>query len=146
MKLKSHFIVTLLVIVLSACSSQPPTVGQPTDFASACNKANDGKRIALTGYLRFPESFSGNSVVLRMYQASDFSGDPVGVQVDFGSAANQLAPVTDQYKDSDLKVHLNSGQDAAYGTQVKVSGTVYFPAVSQDFACALENPLVESAQ
>ncbi len=146
MKLKSLFIVTLLVIVLSACSSQPPTVGQSTDFASACNKANDGKRIALTGYLRFPESFSGNSVVLRMYQASDFSGDPVGVQVDFGSAANQLAPVTDQYKDSDLKMHLNSGQDAAYGTPVKVSGTVYFPAVSQEFACALENPLVESAQ
>ncbi len=146
MKLKSLIIVSLLVFVLSACSNQPPTVGQSTDFASACDKANDGKRIALTGYLRFPESISGNSVVLRMYQASDFSGDPVGVQIDFGSAANQLAPVTDQYKDSDLKVHLNNGQEAEYGSQVKVSGTVYFPAIGQDFACGLENPLVEAAQ
>ena len=128
------------ICAIHAPARQPAS----TDFASACDKANDGKRIALTGYLRFPDSFSGDSVVLRMYQSSDFSGNPVGAEFDFGSAANQLAPVTDQYKDSDLKVHLNSGQDAAYGTQVKVSGTVYFPAIGQDFACGLANPLVES--
>ncbi len=109
-----------------------------------CDKANDGKRVALTGFLRFPDSFTGNqSVVLRMYETNDFKGKPVGVQTEFGTAANQLNAVTNQYSDEDLKVHLANGQVAGYGMKVKVSGTVYFPTVGQEFACALENPLVE---
>jgi hypothetical protein len=137
----------LLSLLLSACGgSAPPTEGQATDFATACDKANDGKRIAVVGYVRFPDSFTGDqSVLLRMYDTNDFSGKPIGVQIDFGTQANQVEPVKDQYSDSDLKVHLSNGQVAQFGAQVKVSGKVYYPIVSQDFDCALENPLVEAA-
>ncbi len=136
--------VTLITLALSACAQAAPTVGEATSFASACDKANDGKRIALTGYLRFPDSFTGDqSVVLRLYQADDFKGTPIGVQTSFGTQPNQAEVVGDQYKDTDLKVHLANGQVAPFGTQVRVSGQVYYPLVSQDFDCGLENPLVE---
>ncbi len=139
----------LFIFVLTACSSGPaaaPTVGQVKDFANACDKANDGQRIAVTGYLRFPDSFTGSdSVVLRLYEQDDYSGKPIGVQVNFGDQPNQVTTVGDNYTDKDLKVHLANGQVAGYGTSVKVSGKVYFPLAAQDFPCALENPLVEAA-
>ena len=136
----------VLVCLITACASAAPTTGELKDFASVCDKANDGKRIAAVGYLRFPDSFTGSdNVVLRMYNVNDFSGSPIGVTLDFGTNANQVEPVTDQYQDSDLKVHLSNGQVTQFGTKVKVSGNVYFPLVSQDFTCGLDNPLVEAA-
>ena len=141
---------TLIALALAACgqaaAASAPTVGEAQSFSSACDKANSGKRIALTGYLRFPESFTGDqSVVLRLYESDAFGGKPVGVQTAFGGQANQVQMVGDQYKDSDLKVYLAGGQVAPFGTKVRVSGRVYYPLTTQDFACGLENPLVELA-
>lgn len=67
------------------------------------------------------------------------------MQINFGDQPNQVAAVGDNYTDRDLQVHLAGGQVAGYGMTVKVSGKVYYPAVAQDFPCALENPLVEAA-
>lgn len=139
-------VLSLMACVLAACSDAAPTAGEAKDFATVCDKANDGKRVAVVGYLYFPDSFTGDqSVVLRLYSARDFSGDPIGVTVEFGAQANRLEPVADQYSESDLKVHLADGQLATTVTKVKVSGNVYYPVVSQDFKCGLENPLVELA-
>ncbi len=148
MSIRRLISVTLLAILLAACGGKPAplTEGTPVDFASACDKSNDGKRIALVGYLRFPDSFTGDqSVVLRMYDTNDFSSMPIGVQTEFGTQPNQVQTVSDQYTDSDLKVYLAQGQTAQYGTRVKVSGKVYYPIVSQEFACSLEDPLIELA-
>lgn len=147
MKLRILIALTLVIVLLAACSSKAPAVGETKDFASACDKANDGKRIAVDGYLLFPETFTGDTnVVLRLFSSTDFNGSPVGVQIDFGTKANQVEPVKGEFIDSDLKVHLSNGQVIPFGTRVKVSGNVYFPVVSQEFACSLENPLVELAQ
>jgi hypothetical protein len=142
---RSFIALCLMVMLLSACSAATaPTVGVLKDFGSVCDKANDGKRIAAVGYLRFPDTINGtDSVVLRFYNSSDFSGAPIGVTVDFGTAANQVELVSDQFTDNDLKVHLSNGQVAGFGTKVKVSGDVYFPLVAQEFACGLDKPLVE---
>ena len=142
------FILGMLAFALVACGdSGPPTVGEARDFASACAKANDGKRIAIEGYLRFPDSFSGEvSVVLRLYQTDDYAGKPIGVQTTIGTTANQVEEVQKQFSDTDLKVHLASGQVSGFGEKVKVSGKVYYPLVAQEFECALENPLVEATK
>lgn len=147
MSLRIFLVFCLVGLFLTACGgSAPPSEGQAQDFATACDKVNDGKRVAVVGYLRFPDSFTGDqSVLLRLYQQEDFSGTPIGVETDFGTQANQVEPVKDQYSDKDLKVHLSNGQVAQFGTQVKVSGKVYYPIVSQDFDCGLESPLVEAA-
>ena len=136
-----------LLIFCTACgggSLEPPTPGETKDFALACDKTNEGKRVAVVGFLRFPEKFTGtSSVVLRLYGGGDYSGSRVGVQTRIGNQANQVELAPKEFTDKDLKVHTSGGQVAVYGTRVKVSGKVYYPLVGQDFKCALENPLIE---
>jgi len=148
--MRKSFAVALLALA-SACGGakapEPPTAGELKEFAALCDKANEGKRVAVVGYPRFPEKFTGtSSVVLRLYEKSDYAGAPVGVQTPIGKQANQVELAPKEYTDKDLKVHTADGQVAGYGTKVKVSGKVYFPLVGQDFKCGLENPLIESAK
>jgi len=149
MNLRWIFAIALLIFC-AACgggTSEPPTAGETKDFASVCDKTNEGKRVAVVGFLRFPEKFTGtSSVVLRLYAGGDYAGAPVGVQTRMGSQANQVELAPKEFTDKDLKVHTSDGQVAGYGTRVKVSGKVYYPLVGQDFKCALENPLIESAR
>ena len=139
-----------LLIFSAACGSsspEPPTAGETKEFGAVCDKANEGKRVAVTGFLRFPDKFTGtSSVVLRLYADGDYTGAPVGVQTKMGNQANQVELAPKEFTDKDLKVHTSDGQVAGYGTRVKVSGKVYYPLVGQDFKCALENPLIESAR
>lgn len=139
-----------LLVFFAACGSgspEPPTPGETKDFASLCDKANEGKRVAVVGFLRFPEKFTGtSSVVLRLYESGDYAGAPVGVQTRIGNQANQVQLAPKEFTDKDLKVHTSDGQVAGFGTRVKVSGKVYYPFAGQDFKCGLENPLIESGR
>ena len=149
MKLCKMFSIGLLIF-FGACggsSTAPPTAGETKDFASACDKANEGKRVAVVGFLRFPEKFTGtSSVVLRLYAAGDYTGEPIGVQTPIRNQHNQAELAPKEYSDKDLKVHTSDGQVAGFGTKVKVSGKGYYPLVGQDFKCGLENPLIESSR
>ena len=150
MPLRRFFMAGLLALGVAACGGgppEPPTAGEAKDFASACDKANEGKRIAVVGYPRFPEKFTGSmSVVLRLYEGANYAGAPIGVQTPIGKQANQVELAPKEYTDKDLKVHTADGQVAGYGTKIRVSGKVYYPLVGQDFKCSLENPLIESAR
>ena len=151
MSLRRLSAIVLLALAFASCGGgappEPPSAGEARDFAAVCDKANEGKRVAVVGYPRFPEKFTGtSSVVLRLYAGADYAGAPVGVQTPIGRQANQAEMAPKQYTDKDLKVHTADGQVAGYGTKVRVSGKVYFPLVGQDFKCALENPLIESAR
>ena len=44
------------------------------------------------------------------------SGTPIGVQIRFGTEANQVELVPVEYSDENLKVHLLSGQLVEFGT------------------------------
>jgi len=149
MTLRRIFCIGLLIFCAACGGGSPelPTTGETKDFASVCDKTNEGKRVAVVGFLRFPEKFTGtSSVVLRLYGGSDYAGAPVGVQTRIGNQANQVELAPKEFTDKDLKVHTSDGQVAGYGTRVKVSGKVYYPLVGQDFKCGLENPLIESAR
>ena len=149
MTLRKIFCIGLLILCAACGGGTPeaPTAGETKDFASLCDKANEGKRVAVVGFLRFPEKFTGtSSVVLRAYGGGDYAGAPIGVQTKIGSQANQVELAPKEFTDKDLKVHTSDGQVVGYGTKVKVSGKVYYPLVGQDFKCALENPLIESAR
>lgn len=144
--LRLGVMLALLAVLVAGCGdSGPPTVGESVAFAEVCS-SESGRRVATEGYLRLPDEFTGDqSVVLRLYETNTFESQPIGVQIRFGSEPNQIDRVPTSYSDADLQVHLANGQVAGYGTLVKVSGSVYFPVVAQDFACGLENPLVELA-
>lgn len=135
----------LLALALAACGKQgPPTVGDSIAFNAVCDEANDGKRVAVEGFLRLPDSFTGDqSMMLWLYETEDFSGPYIGVSTPIGVEANEVKMVPLEYADEDLQVHLASGDVAGVGTKLKVSGSVYFPLVKQEFACGLQNLLFE---
>jgi hypothetical protein len=138
-----------LAVVVAACGNtkKVPTVGELKDFTAACDKANDGKRLALEGYLRLPDKVNRKiGPVLRLYPTTDYAGKPIGVSTELGNQPNQIAFIPKEYTDQDLKVHVANGQTAGFGTKVRVSGDLYFPLVDQDFPCSLSNPLIEIAK
>ncbi len=145
MRLRDLGLASMIALAFAACGEKkPPTVGETKDFSTVCDKANDGKRVAVEGYLRLPEEVKPKiGLILRMYKTADFSSEPVGVSSDLGSQANQVEMMPKQYTNKDLKVHTADGQIAGFGMRVRVSGDVYFPLVQQEFKCALSNPLVE---
>ncbi|HMO58629.1 MAG TPA: hypothetical protein PKA05_12465 [Roseiflexaceae bacterium] len=137
----------LVALALGGCSDGPATPAETVAFASVCDRANDGKRVAVEGYVIFPDSFTeSTSVILRMFEDEDLDGTPIGVQISFGTDANQVEEVADQYTDEDLRLHLADGEVVGYRTRINVSGKVYFPMVEQDFACGLASPYVVRAE
>jgi len=151
-------LVGLSAIALAACSDGPPTPGEPRAFGAVCDKANDGQRVAVQGYLQLPESLEvvtygdgskkqAQSVVLRMFETDRFQGNQIGVNLNVGTGPNTMDDIPGEYifTDSDLKVHLADGQTSTYGQRVNVSGKVYFPSDGTEFSCGLTNPLVESS-
>lgn len=150
MALRNLIALSLVACACIACGSsekKPPTVGALKDFAVVCDKANDGQRVAVEGYLRLPEEVNRKiGPVLRLYPTTEYSGKPIGVSTEIGSQPGQIAFIPKEYTDTDLKVNMANGQVAGFGTKVKVSGDVYYPLVGQEFQCALSNPLVELAK
>jgi len=143
-------------IALAACSDPPPTPGEPRAFSTVCDKANDGQRVAVDGYLQLPDQLEvtthsdgskeqAQRIVVRMFETNQFSGAQIAVDLNVGSGPNTMQDIPGEYifTDSDLKVHLADGQTAAYGQRVNVSGKVYFPSSGGDFTCGLSNPLVQ---
>ncbi len=100
----------------------------------------------MRGYLRLPESNTGDfSVMLRLFETPEFTGQPIGVSVRIGPDAHQMDQLPGSYTHSDLKVRAADGTVTGFGDAVRVSGKVYVPMVDQDFACGLENPYIETA-
>lgn len=150
MKLRLAFTLILLFVslTLSGCNSEPPTPGALTTFAAVCNKENEGKRLALEGYLRLPDSFTGDaSVVTRLFETADFIGTPVASTIPIGEGPNTMDMVPKQYSDADLKFRASDGSALGYGDKIQLSGTMYFPSslADVDFTCGLSNPLIEKA-
>jgi hypothetical protein len=113
---RTFIISGLIALSLAACSEEAPTVGEVKEFAAVCQEANKGKRIAVDGYLRLPDSFSGDSsVVLRLYETAEFAGETIGVQTKIGPEANQMENVPTTYSDEDLRFIWPMGRWQGWG-------------------------------
>ena len=150
MSMRNLIALCLIALASASCGSseeKPPTVGETKSFATACDKANEGKRIAVDGFLRLPEELNRKTgPVLRLYPTTDFSDKPIGVSTNTGDQPNQVAFLPKEYTDKDLKIKTSDGQVVPAGSKVRISGDMYFPTVGQVFQCALSNPLVEIAK
>jgi hypothetical protein len=170
--MKKHFYLPILAIlfVLAACNtkSEPPTVGKKVSFDRVCDRSNDGKRIAVEGFLTLPEKVSSQdtiSVLLEIRSVKDVNKPGrVGVWTRYGTALNQIAPIEtarrvpgstekaklqdwskakSSYTHADLKVTANDGKSIGYLDRVRISGKVGFPSNVSVSPCVLSNPLIE---
>jgi len=149
-------VVALFGSVLMTACDETPTVGAAKTLATICDRANDGKRVAVEGYLSLPESFSEGvtsasaPVVIR--GGIPESGDVTFVWIGYGSGPNSMEKVPDTYSQRDLKVYAADGSAVGFRDKVRVSGTVAFPSrrpydvTTQDgrlLDCGLNTPLIE---
>jgi hypothetical protein len=137
----------LLLLMLTACSEGPPTPGTLVTFDNVCDKANEGKRVAVEGYLTFPSEFKEHdiSIMMRLRPAPDgHSKNVIGASVKLGSQVEE-PPVS--FSQKDMKLHAADGKVLGYHDKVRVSGSMYYPSsiAHVEFECALSNTLIESA-
>jgi len=141
--------VVALALAVTGCSDGPKGPGVPTPVESACDKANDGKRLQVEGYLDFPKSFKSKeiTIMMRLRPALEASAKVVGVSVGLGNAANQVELPPKEFTPADMKVHTQDGKVIGYRDKVKVTGTMYYPSsmAQVEFQCGLTNTFVESA-
>ena len=151
MSIRTTMLIVCLTVLMSACSgSTPPSKGEPQTLETACDKANEGKRIAVEGYLMLPEQVTGDfSVVLRVASTPDRSIASIvstTVRIDKErKAPNTMDNLGKTYTDNELKFRSVDGQTLGYQDKVRVSGTMYFPSsvANVEFRCGLDNPLIE---
>lgn len=139
----------LLVMQLAGCGEEgPATVGELVTFDTVCDKANESKRVALEGYLDFPNEFKSKdlSIMMRLRAAPGAKDRVVGASVRLGTSPNNVAVPPKTFSVKDLKLTMNDGKTAGYADKIKVSGKMYYPIVAQDdFKCGLTNTLIESS-
>ncbi len=152
MSIRKLIILISLALLLNACGgSEPPTKGELKTLETACDKANDGKRIAVEGYLMLPEEFTGDlSVMLRINSKPERGEQAIvatGINIDKEGkkAPNTIDYLSSSYSDDDLKFRTADGQTLGYQDKVRVSGTMYIPSsvATVEFKCGLSNPLIE---
>lgn len=138
----------LLAILLAAeASSGPLTPGTPVKFEDACDQMNEGKRLMVEGYVDFPLSFGAQdkTIVMRVRPSLASWEYTVGAAAAFGQAPNNVEAPPANYKNRDLRLHLDDGQVVTYRNKVKVSGTMYYAtgAAPGAYTCALKDTLYQ---
>ena len=126
------------------CSKSAPPPGKAVKIAEVCGES-DESRVRLEGFLRyrrglmsFCSSYGGHKTCdLDLYESSarppDFNimrprtgPEPVKVKlsVPVGDRAGEMDDLPKEFKDSDVRVHLQSGANAVEGSHVIIDGTV----------------------
>lgn len=123
MKFTTIAICTLLLFI-SSCA----VTGEPVEFAKACDLANDGKTLQVTGVLMPRKSVFCSNRGGRMecpfdFQESATAQSRMTADIEVGSGANTMDEVPKGFKKEDLKVRDNNGNPIALENDtVKATG------------------------
>jgi hypothetical protein len=123
---KNIYFVGILMAAFSFSACTPQAVR--VDLANACVGENDGKYITTSGYLDPSLSIycsnTGGGPVRCGLDVIEKKGDKrvMGADIERGSGANEIEQLTSGYKDSDVKVHDNSGAIINLADKVTITG------------------------
>lgn len=127
---------------LTGCSKSAPSPGKEVKIADVCNEA-DASRVRLAGYLRyrrglmsFCSNYGGHKTCdLELYEAAERPADfdimkprtgpePVTAKlsVPVGERTGEMDELPKKFKDSDVKLHLQSGANATDGSRITIDG------------------------
>jgi hypothetical protein len=138
------------VLQIAGCNSEVPAGdGLRVNFVAACDKANEGKRVSLEGFLDFPDRFNAkaSTIVMRFKAAPTRTSNMLGVSVKLNAGTNTIVAPPDKYHEGDLKALTYDGKSAGYRTRLKVTGTVSNPDSldTREFKCVLKDTRIELA-
>jgi hypothetical protein len=112
------------VLAASCTAKQAETI----DFANSCKVENDGKYVAITGYLKDGGSIFcsniGSSTVNCSLTLTETADGTKGIKADIeqGSGSNEIEKFEGSYKKENLKIRDNGGQTVNIGDKVKLTG------------------------
>ena len=112
------------LLLVSGCS----VTGEPVEFAKACDQANDGKTLQVTGVLMPRKSIFCSNRGGRMECPFDFVETPgsdkkMTADIEVGGGANAMDEVPKGFKKEDLNVRDNAGERIALESDtVKATG------------------------
>ncbi len=116
-----NFLVLVFGILLftSACGVN----GEPVEFSKACDQANDGKYLQVSGVLTPRSSIYCSNRGGRMECPFDMlesagAQNKMAADIEVGSGANTMDEVPSGFKKEDLKVRDNAGNPVALGSDV----------------------------
>ena len=116
------FIISILM--LAACASK---TAEQMAFPTTCREADDGKYVAIGGYLTDGGSLYCSNTGGRMdcnftLMEKPDGGAKILASIAQGSGASSIEDFGDSYKKSDLKIHDNSGGMVKVGDKVTLTG------------------------
>lgn len=141
--------VGLALVVLGCDAGAPPADGKRVSFDTVCDKDNLGKRVALEGFLDFPNRFNAKAatIVMRFQAAPTRSSRAIGARVKLNAGTNTIVAPPDKYNETDLKAITHDGKSAGYRTRIKLTGTMRLvdSLETRDFQCILTDTRIEIA-
>ena len=108
-----------VLLFTSACGVN----GEPVEFSKACDQANDGKYLQVSGVLSPRSSIYCSNRGGRMECPFDMlesagAQNKMTADIEVGSGANTMDEVPSGFKKEDLKVRDNAGNPVALGIDV----------------------------
>jgi len=143
--MRSAFAVFVVLGVFSGlpgCAKSAPSPGKVVKIGEVCNEP-DASRVRLEGFLRyrrglmsFCSNFGGHATCdLELYESAERPADydimrprtgpePVTAKlsVPVGNRPGEMDDLPKKFKDSDIKLHLQSGANAVEGSHIIVDG------------------------
>lgn len=117
--------IACIAFVVAACSSPHP--GKTATFANVCDKANEGERVTIDGYVGLLGSvmLCSDTCSLDLYPTSKVGGmGGISFSVQVGTGKSQMAELPDHYSESDVKIETSDGTVVSTGGKVRVTGEV----------------------
>lgn len=154
----STLVFSVLALAASACHKKDAPPVEPTTFAEVCTekfgpyyderKHSRYHRVSFEGYLATPRSaMISNTMFVEVHAGPNRAGKPLLASFRVGGGKNQVERLKSGYKESDLKIESNSGQDLGNGSKVTLVGDVSpggIPGKWQD-GCYVRVDTVEKA-
>ena len=124
MRIPLFLIISATSLLIAGCSAPD---GEPTEFAKACDSANEKKYIEVSGYLADRGSVFCSNTGVRMECGFDLLESPssdkkLRVDIEQGSGANTVDELQRGYKKEDIKIRDNSGNLITFSNKVKLDG------------------------
>jgi hypothetical protein len=129
---KSLSVLVILLLLLGACSSAPPT---PATIGQLCSGDQSGT-VVVQGRLSLPQFLSCEENRCRLNFGDGTDAIPVVLRASREPRSNMLKLPPDQYTLDDLQVVLDDGSLAGRDTLVAVTGSVRRPSANDCYLSA----------